>query len=273
MDPYLEVAAHWPTVHHRLLSVIEQTLADALAPAFIVTVEERVYVATPDEILHLPWFQPDVFLVSAAAPTPEWASSMTITPPLLIAPIDAEEVREYYLEIVDVETRAVVTTIEVLSPTNKAAGTTGRTKFLEKRRRVLASRTHWIEIDLLRAGERPPEAQGRGDYYALLHRGDEGAQYEVWPMQLRERLPVIAVPARAPLPDTPLDLQMIVNSVYRRGHYEIAIKYDAPVPPPPLAPDDARWAAQRIAAWRNQRSGTATGDEPASRSVPIRRDQ
>lgn len=250
MDPYLEAPTRWPSVHHRLLSTIADTLGDALAPAFIVTVEERVYIATPDDLLRMPWMQPDVFLVETAGPASFSTSSAVITPPLLIEPLEEEEVRERYLEIVDVETRAVVTVIEVLSPTNKTGATTGRAQFLEKRRRVLASQTNWIEIDLLRAGERPPEATGRGDYYALLHRGVPGSPYEVWAATVQQRLPTIGVPTRVPLPDTPLDLQAVVDSVYRRGHYDLAIDYTAPVPAPPLAPASARWVAERIADWR-----------------------
>lgn len=97
---------------------------------------------------------------------------------------------------------------------------------------------------------RPPEVSGRGDYYALLHRGERGAAYAVWSTSLRQHLPVIAVPTRAPRPDTPLDLQAIVAPAYRRGHYDIAIDYGTPVPPPPLSPADAQWLAERIAAWR-----------------------
>ncbi|MBA3945088.1 MAG: DUF4058 family protein [Herpetosiphonaceae bacterium] len=252
MDPYLEAATRWPGVHHHLLSAIAETLGDTLAPAFVVAVEERVYIATPGDLLRMPSVQPDVFLVEASNQAPQGTGAVAITPPLLIEPLEEEQVRERYLEILDAETRAVVTTIELLSPANKATGTTGRKKFLYKRRRILASRTHWVEIDLLRVGERPAEVQGRGSYYALLHRGEAEAPYEVWVAMLRERLPVIAVPTHAPLLDTPLDLQAMIELAYRRGHYDIAINYDAPVPAPPLGADDAGWARERIVAWEDR---------------------
>lgn len=182
MDPYLEAPTCWAGVHHRLLSAIADTLGDALAPAFIIAVEERVYIATPDDLLKLPWLQPNVFLVRASDHASTNAFSTVITPPLVIEPLEEEEVREHYLEILDTETRAVVATIEVLSPTNKAAGTSGREKFL--------------------------------------------------------------------VPDTPLDLQAIVELAYRRGHYDIAINYDRPAPPPLMSSDDAQWIREQIAAWR-----------------------
>jgi hypothetical protein len=256
MDPYLEDATLWRGVHHRLISIIAEVLGDALAPAFFVAVEERVYIATPEDLVRMPEIRPDVHIVHVAAQEPVAARAAVITPPVLIAPIQDEEIHEPYLEIRDVRTREVVTTIEVVSPTNKQAGTTGRRQFMEKRRQVLASRTHWIEIDLLRGGERPPEVRGRGAYYALLHRGGVNAPYAVWAAGLRERLPTIGVPTRAPVPDTPLDLQAMVDTVYRRGHYDLALAYDTPPPPPPLPADDAAWVAERIATWRAEHGAT-----------------
>lgn len=150
----------------------------------------------------------------------------------------------------------MITTLEVLSPANKAPGTQGRTQFLHKRQAVMASHTHWIEIDLLRGGERPVELRGRGDYYALLRR--EGARvYEVWVASLRDRLPIITVPVRAPTPDVPLDLQTLVETVYRRGYYADSIDYGKPVPPPPLSPADAEWVQQQVRSWSERRATRA----------------
>ena len=260
MDPYLEDAALWHGVHHHLISVIAETLGDALAPAFFVGVEERVYIATLEDRLALPEIRPDVHLVRVSARPPVGAGSAVIAPPLLIVPIDDEEVHERFLEIRDVRTREVVTVIEVVSPTNKAAGTTGRRQFMDKRERVMASRTQWIEIDLLRAGARPREVYGRGVYYALLRRGIGQAPYEVWAAGLWESLPVIGVPTRTPIADTPLDLQAMIDTVYRRGHYDLALDYDAPPPSPPLAPDDARLAREYIVKWRQHQQGA--GENP-----------
>jgi hypothetical protein len=160
MDPYLETPNRWTGIRHHLLSAIAETLGDALAPALVVAVAERVYIATPSDLLRMPWVQPCVFLVGASDRDPAREGGTVITQPLIVEPLEEEQIRERYLEILDAETRTVVTTIEVLSPANKAANSSGREKFLDKWRRVLASRTHRIEIDLLRAGERPSEVRG-----------------------------------------------------------------------------------------------------------------
>lgn len=137
-----------------------------------------------------------------------------------------EEYRERTIEIRDARNREVVTTIEVLSPFNKAAGASGRKAFLQKRKTIMSSKVHWIEIDLLRAGERPPELAGKSDYYALLKRGETPGPYEVWFFDLRDALPSIAVPLRPPFPD-----------------------YSAPLPQPRLRPADAKWAETRVQEW------------------------
>ena len=170
MDPFLEAPSGWTGVHSRLINVISDDLGDRLAPQFIVTIEERVYIATPDDLMAVPAVVPDVFVNSAGRQELPTVGGAAITPPVLVEPLVEEEVHDRYLEIRDTRSRAVITTIEVLSPYNKAAGTRGREAFLRKRQAVLASRTHWIEIDLLRAGERPLEARRRGDYYAMLRR-------------------------------------------------------------------------------------------------------
>ena len=165
----------------------------------------------------------------------------------LIEPLLDPEVHDRYVEIRDSLGREVVATIEILSPRNKAPGAPGREAFLRKRSAVFQSGSHWIEIDLLRGGERPPDVRGRSDYYVLLKRGGVAHPFEVWFFDLRDPLPTIAVPLRPPLPDVPLDLQAALSTVYRRGHYADVLPYGSPVPPPPLDPADASWVAAQIA--------------------------
>ena len=85
---------------------------------------------------------------------------------------------------------------------------------MDKRRRGIESTAHWIEIDLLRAGERPPEARTRSDYYAALHRAGQGDALEVWFADLPSPLPTIAVPLLPTMADVALDLQASVTTLY-----------------------------------------------------------
>jgi hypothetical protein len=254
MDPYLEDPRLWPDAHSRLNNAISELIGRQVSPNFTVHIEERVYIATSEETRgqHI---APDVFVVQRESRPARGSSATLISPSAKVIPLYDPEVHVRYLEIRDTLSQEVVTTLEVLSPANKAPGTTGREQFLRKRQAVLTSATHWIEIDLLRAGERPREAAGRGDYYALLARADRAEGYDVWDANLRDPLPTIAIPLRPPYDDVPLDLQTAISLVYERGIYEDKLNYTRPVPSPPLLPADANWVAARLREWQQARAG------------------
>ena len=125
----------------------------------------------------------------------------------------------------------------------------------EKRREVYETDAHWIEIDLLRSGVRtanvPGTPVGRIPDVPVARRHQAGrrrrtrsdaASAFVWPMPLRERLPMIAIPLRGDDPAVPVDLQVAVNAVVERGGYDLDFDYSRP-PTLPLPPEDAEWAA------------------------------
>jgi hypothetical protein len=152
-----------------------------------------------------------------------------------------ETEREIYLEIVDRRERRVVTVLELLSPANKTPGP-DYNAYVGKRRSVLASQSHLVEIDLRRGGTRPtlPELPSC-DYYALVSRYElRPGKVDLWPIRLRELLPVIPIPLAAPDPDIQLDLQALLHRVYDAADYGKYVYTQAPQPP--LAPDDAAWA-------------------------------
>ena len=153
MDPYLEHPGLWPDVHQRLIVAIANALAPVLRPRYRVAIEQRVYVADVEGLFFLG--RPDVSVLGVKPP----ARPATDTPPSIAAvePVPVvvplpDRVREGYLEVRDVATGEVVTVLELLSPTNKHAGE-GRRLYKEKRLQVLGTRTHLVEVDLLREGE------------------------------------------------------------------------------------------------------------------------
>ena len=64
MDPYLEDPGLWPDVHHRFISATSELLQDRVSPKYLVRVEERVYVAGPDDETRLQRI-PDVHVIAA----------------------------------------------------------------------------------------------------------------------------------------------------------------------------------------------------------------
>ncbi len=262
MDPFLEAAYRWKSVHTRLIVGMSDALSAQLPPEYAVEIEERVYITQPGDPDRRS-IEPDVYIIRETA-TPYLAlpAPNAVTPPSILQTLDSDpRVEDRYLEIRDTESREVVTTLELLSPFNKRPGAQGFDAFQNKRSAVMASQTHWIEIDLLRAGSRPQETAGKSDYYALLKRGDRPRPYEGWFFNLQNRMPTIAVPLRPPHADVPLDLQAVWDEMVRRARYAQSIDYSQPAPPPPLRPADERWAQARIQAWQaaRQRSVAFSG--------------
>jgi hypothetical protein len=268
MDPYLEEPSEWSEVHHELISMIRYHLAAALQPNFVVSIEHRVYLSFDSDETNgslqswqtvMKQFVPDVH-ISQPRPfltTPEFAgfraavaTALPITPPLLLEPIGDFTVREAYLEIRDKKNRQVITIIELISPFNKVDTAEGYKVFHQKRDTMLQSNVNWVEIDLVRAGKRPPQLANKSDYYALLKRKNRPGPYEVWFFNLRDTMPNMTIPLQPPFDDVPLNLQAVFDEVYQRSFYANSVNYEARVTWPMLLPADEIWAKKRIMAWQ-----------------------
>ncbi len=151
----------------------------------------------------------------------------------------------------------LVALIEVVSPTNKAAGP-GRVSYQAKQPETLERDCHLIEIDLLRNGRHVlcvPE--WRVEFLRPFHslccvsRWPARNRYEVYPLLLRQRLPRLKIPLGDDDPDAVLDLQAALEQVYTEGRYARRIRYDQPCEPP-LAPDDQIWAIEQLATFRSK---------------------
>ena len=117
-----------------------------------------------------------------------------------------------------------------------------------KRRELLRSQTHFIEIDLLRSGVRTPldPPVPIAPYYVSLSRVDSRPRLDVWTIQLDDRLPRIPIPLADRDPDVIVDLGEVVSTVYERGGYDARIDYTLPIPPPALASDQAEYVKQQL---------------------------
>ncbi|MGQ9826813.1 MAG: DUF4058 family protein [Roseiflexus sp.] len=247
MDPFLEAPDIWPDVHTELISSMRSALTGILSPHFIVTIEQRLIVSAEED----PSFGaiiPDLSVVTPARPGVTAPLDAGYTAPTLIEPLPEPDVRERFIEIRDARSRRVVTIIELLSPANKTPGTPSAIAFERKRAVVFEARTNWIEIDLLRAGMRFEAAAGTSDYRVLLKRATD-YRYEVWFIDLRDRLPTILVPTTREFGTVTLNLQQVFETAYARARYGDWVDYTRPVPLPPLPPADAAWVRDQVQRW------------------------
>jgi hypothetical protein len=256
MDPYLE--RHWGDVHQALVTYIRDQLQPALPEGLRARMQERVYLESPAERHE---YYPDVRVIERPRDMSTGGATAVAEPavitraddgspapaePILIH-LDQEPVTEGYIEIVDVKSgHRVITTIEVLSPSNKHVGD-GQRLFLQKREDMKRAGVNIVEIDLLRGGDRvlmvPPEqipSSHRTDYQVCVWRASQPGSAWVYKAPLRERLPVIRIPLRPADPDALLDLQAVVDQCYRNGGYDDIDYTDEPAPR--LKKADAAWA-------------------------------
>ena len=250
MDPYLEDPELWPDVHSTLINEIRNALNPALRPRYVARIELRVYISDQDDPGR-DFRVPDVRIEKRprrkGATKAQKSEGVAVAEPLTIPFLTDEEVEEARLEIRHVESKALVTVLEILSPANKIRGSAGRRSFLDKRREILASDVHWIEIDLLRAGTPTLARLTRADcdYRIVVARCDECTHGKFWPVSVRQALPVIGIPLRGKDPDVPLDLSAVFRAGYDNAGYDVSIDYRRD-PPAPLSREDAAWAAKLL---------------------------
>jgi hypothetical protein len=224
-------------------------LVERLRPRYFVTIEERVYISDEGDAGRSV-IVPDLRVTRQPSPGP-WtgtAGPLAIAEPIELALLD-DEVHEARLEVLDSEYRHVTAVIEIVSPTNKVWGATGRESYTRKRAEVSASSAHFLEIDLLRAGTPLYAKEMLPPHEYLVHLSRAGTprrRHQFWPVRMAERLPVIAVPLRAGDPDLGLDLQAVLAAAYAEAGYDLIIDY-ARDPVPPLSADQSAWARQVIA--------------------------
>lgn len=246
MNPYLEQADVWVDFHGRFLPLAAEIITEQVRPAYIVRLEEHVYIheLTAEERIFLG--RPDLSVLHSGLSHATASQATLVAPAYGTIPPATDIERESFLEIRDRKSRELVTAIELLSPSNKKLGP-DREQYLAKRRQLLNSGVHFVEIDLLRGWPRLPlDDLPDCDYYALVSRVEMRPKVGIWPIRLRDSLPVIPIPLRAPDPDARLDLQAILHRLYDAAGYADDIY--AGQPQPPLHPADAVWANEILSA-------------------------
>ncbi|OLP17488.1 hypothetical protein BST81_16660 [Leptolyngbya sp. 'hensonii'] len=245
MDPYLEDSL-WREVHTYLMTAIANDLNARLPEAYRATVEQATYIATtgigtPDVIILGDSSEPKAQVTGVLA---------SVVAPVQVEVPEPEEVIERWLEVRQIATNQVITSIEILSPTNKV-DPRGREQYERKRNRVLASRTHLVEIDLIRSGKPFPILyMPASRYRILISRSSTRPGAQLYPFNLPHPIPAIPVPLLSEDEELLLDLQTILNTIYDQGRYRLAIDYSQVPPPPVLTQEEQDWMRQILESGR-----------------------
>jgi hypothetical protein len=255
MDPYLEGGAIFHELHTQFLAEAQRLLQPLLRPKYIAKLERYLSEGSVWELaegtISLEGKGPDL-TVRATHPAPAETASTAVLPTPTARASEALDEDELQLRkqrriVIYVQTRQrkAVTSIELLSPSNKAAGSTGQARYLEKRASALHGGLNWAEIDLLRGGQRPPlkvELPGAADYLAYVAQATPtGWEHLVYAWGLRQPMPPLPVPLLGEDRVT-LDLAACFRAAYDAVIDEEEVNYAAVPPPPPRSPDDLTWA-------------------------------
>jgi hypothetical protein len=256
MDPFIEASGLWEDFHAALIADIKNALSLSVPERYVVRFGERSYVVLVDtegRQRHHP-FLPDVRINAPNRPTLRAGSGMAVAEPaaesgpLLMTPFIEQQFREAFVDVYDTDPEfRLVTSIEVLSPSNKRRGSTGWELYLRKRQSLLLGSVHLVEIDFLRGGERMPMAEPWPDspYTVLAYRTGVVPQCRVWRVGFRQPVPAVEIPLASPDPDVALAIQPMIDTIYARSRYYRNIDYSRP-PTPPLSPEDATWLEQQL---------------------------
>jgi hypothetical protein len=259
MDPFIESNPRWQLFHAWFVrKLAEQALPKAKQLGCWVDVERSVYQQEPSgEVMLIG--EPD----QSVGPDSDWngtsrtgSGGIALAEPkaiheVVLDPALMERFKQDYLVVREYsQFTRVLAVLEVLSPGNKSGNYAPR--YREKRRRFLASRAHFMEIDFLRDGENPsrelfPELPPTPYFIFVARKTGLGRNEEGFPVRLQDPLPLIGLPLGPERPDLPLDLGAAFRDAFDLSIPPGRIHYaEETIPEPPLSEDDSAWVKQFV---------------------------
>lgn len=250
MDPFLEHPSIFPDLHDGFISNLREALQPDLPEPYYAALGRRAWVEISERFIG-----PDVNVVRDGKRAVDMEGGVAVADRSASGPVVVRVPHDERVEtLVEIfvgrgGTRRLVTAIEMLSPTNKMPGEQGRELYLRKQQELLLSKTHLVEIDLLRGGAHatavPRDRLERNaapfDYHVCIHRFDNLEDYFIYPILLPHSLPTIHVPLLPGDGEVSLHLQKVFNRTYDAGPYFREIDYRADLIVPPLSSEYAQW--------------------------------
>ena len=262
VNPYVQ--RRWGEFHTDFIVAFRDAMRGLLPPGLRYHIEASITVETTDTVgtTTRQSYRPDGFVSDTYTPEaklvvhrPEPTNSQDDGGVLVAEPVEVEvlpeEIKERFIEVVDSKNNnRVITTIEVLSPSNKIPSV-GLESFRHKQGELRAAGVNLVEIDLIRGflpgvTARVPDL-GATPYCVAIQRGWNFVSATYYALTLRHRLPVIEVPLRQKDAPLMIDLQAVYQECFERSECWRDIDYSTE-PKPPLSPAEAAWADQWLRA-------------------------
>ena len=252
MDPWLERPAVFPAFHNTYIACLQEAINVVIPSPFFAAIGTRVLIEgdDPDRLV-----EPDVDILKPANGTYSSTSNnggTTIAEPVraVTVHVPRDQYTEWLLEIrTGDRDEQLITTIELLSRSNKKQGGLGRSEYLRKQREMQERRINIIEIDLLRVGVHTTlvplssavNAAGQFDYHICVYRPDQPEDMQVYPILLPQHLPRMSIPLTVDVPDIQIDCQWAMDRSYDVGLHSRRTDYNKPCDPP-LTEQQQTWA-------------------------------
>ena len=256
MDPYTEARHLWKGIHTQLIGELStHLLPPLLAPVYYVDVEPSLQVRSSQSLF------PDLQVLTTHR-TPHqkpsgWAMPVAEATMQLntVQEIDEDE-EERAIYIREATSEQLVTVIEILSYSNKTKGVDKYARYMAKRRDLLNSDIHLVEIDLLRWGQRVVEPLPDQPYHILVTRADEQPQGRVWSFGMADPIPVTPLPLLESDEYVPVPLQRAYTTIYQARNFRNRLDYTLD-PEPPLTVAQRSYIQEHLTACqlRNHANG------------------
>jgi hypothetical protein len=219
MDPFLETNPIFHELHTQILAEMQALLQPQLRPKYVARMERHL-------------------------------SDCRVGEELDADELELRKQRRIVIYVQD-RPRLAVTGIELLSPGNRQPRAVAQERYPEKRASALHGGLHWVEIDLLRGGARPPipvPLPDTADYLSYVAQATPtGWNHLIYAWTLRERLPALPIPLLGD-DQAQLDLGACFAAAYDRIAADDEMDYAGKPPPPPVRKSDEKWLDRLLRA-------------------------
>jgi len=234
MDPFLE-GSIWHAVHNGLIYQLAAMLSDVVPDDLFVDTEVKTILV--DEIgTEFRQMYPDVAVYNTKKensdrvedPAKAYGNTYPETLTINHLPIKTQTIK-----VIELESRRIISTIEVVSPVNKFGQP--YEDYESKIQDLQLAGINVLKIDLIRRGKRRYEETSRSvaPYCIQLFRA-AAHKSSIWLVQLEERLPEVQFPLRHRDVPVSLDLQLALDTFYEDRKLGKRIDYRATPPEPAM---------------------------------------
>jgi hypothetical protein len=230
-----------------MTTAMRDELNARLPEQYVATIDQYIWIHEPEARQRTRHLKPDAYVFEESRRPVSFSGAPAQVEPATIVLPAVEKKAHKYVKIEDVRRKRVMTALELLSPPNKRPGD-DREIYLAKRNEYLASRVSFVEIDLLRSGERMPLSTPPaeiGDYYVLVCRSWQYPRAGLWSFGVRDLLPEVSVPLDRDVAEVALRLRPCVDRVYDGGRFRTKLRYDQ-LPKPRMSKSDGAWVKARL---------------------------